>query len=98
MIEDHKGSPVELTEAWGEVKCDQCGYISFDHNHTCPACGNDLSMARAKLGITCEPPEASFEELFRMPSATYEIDLNHDPDSLEVTLDGDDDFEFTLDD
>jgi hypothetical protein len=81
------------------VKCDQCGYISFDYNHACPACGNDLAVTRAKLGITYEPPEASFEDLFRIPSSTTDgIDLNHNSDAREVILDGDDDFEFTLDD
>jgi hypothetical protein len=80
------------------LKCDQCGYVSFDHNHACPACGGDLSLTRTKLGISYEPPEASFEDLFRIPSSIDEINLNHHQDAIEVILDADDDFEFTLDD
>lgn len=90
--------PIAISEACVELKCDQCSYISFDHNHACPACGSDLSLTRSKLGISYEPPEASFEDLFRIQSLTEEIDLNHHPDDIEVMLDGDDDFEFTLDD
>jgi len=81
------------------LKCDQCGYVSFDHNLACPACGGDLSLTRSKLGISHEPPEANFEELFGIQSAPDETDLKHEDDDIEVILDAaDDDFEFTLDD
>lgn len=39
------------------MKCEKCGYTSFDHNHLCPSCGKSLEKTRDKLGIHYNPPD-----------------------------------------
>lgn len=72
------------------MKCDQCGYVSFDHNLLCPSCGSDLTLTRTRLEMNYEPPEADFSQLFRIQSSSDEIELELAPEE--------DDFEFILDD
>lgn len=33
------------------MKCPKCGYISFDHNQTCPKCKKDISAEQKKLNL-----------------------------------------------
>jgi hypothetical protein len=82
------------------LKCDKCGYISFDYNHECPVCEKDLAVVRNRLGILYDPPEADFEELFTAQSGTFATHARA-PKTPEAELDLDsvgDEFEFTLDD
>lgn len=89
------------------MKCDKCGYISFDHNFTCPVCNRDLSVTRNRLGIPFEPPEVDLEEFFTGASGMYatqkpasaaeNVAAAEDEADLEIDT-GDDEFEFTLDD
>lgn len=81
------------------MKCERCGYISFEHNMACPSCGSDLSETRSKLGITYEHPEANFDELFMVAPAWEETAPTTHDDDLDIDLgELDDGFEFTLDD
>lgn len=33
------------------MKCPKCGYISFDHNETCPKCRKDITSERDKMKL-----------------------------------------------
>ncbi len=93
------------------MRCDKCGYVSFDYSPTCPSCNRDLSLNRSKLGIFWDPPEANFDQFFTdahsglfrtnvapLPKQEAELELDHDEEAPELDLDTtDDDFEFTLD-
>jgi hypothetical protein len=82
------------------VKCDKCGYMSFDYNLTCPACNKDLGVTRSKLGVNFVPPEMDFDELFTGGSGLYKTAAAANKES-EAELDLEsvgDEFEFTLDD
>ncbi len=91
------------------MKCEKCGYISFDYNLICPQCNKDLSAVRNKLGIHQETPEATFEEFFSGTSGAYrtkdsaattesELDLDAMGEAELDLEDMADEFEFTLDD
>ena len=82
------------------MKCDKCGYVSFDHNLTCPSCNRDLSVTRNKLRVFFEPPEVNFDEFFMQESGHYQTMTGaRMEDEAELEIDtGEDDFEFTLDD
>jgi len=85
------------------LKCDKCGYVSYDYNHDCPVCGKDLAVTRGRLGIHFDPPEADFDDLFTGQSGSYttvartqqakpretepELDLDSVGDEFECTLD-----------
>lgn len=88
------------------MKCDKCGYISFDFNLACPVCNRDLSVSRNRLGIAYEPPEVDLEEFFTGASGMYKAQsqapaptnaAEEEEADLEIDT-GDDEFEFTLDD
>jgi hypothetical protein len=74
------------------LKCEKCGYTSFDHNFVCPSCNKDLTKTREKLGISYDIPE-SLDEFFAAPTVKPPP-----PPEPDVSLDFDDDFQFTLDD
>jgi hypothetical protein len=78
------------------VKCEKCGYISFDFNMVCPSCNKDLTATRRKLGIDYDPPESTFDEFFTGPSAAHRT--LPATQEAELDLDSGEDFEFTLDD
>ena len=85
------------------MKCDKCGYISFDYNHECPVCSRDLAVTRNRLGIQYDPPEGDFDEIFTGQSGSYTTvaKAHADKSDEEPELDLDsvgDEFEFTLDD
>jgi hypothetical protein len=91
------------------LKCEKCGYISFDYNLVCPACNKDLSSVRSKLGVHYAEPEYGLEEfLTGAPGGvsttgpgTARTTQVPATGSQEAELDLDsvgDDFEFTLDD
>lgn len=81
------------------MKCDKCGYVSFDHNHTCPFCSKDLSVVRNRLGIHYDPPEVEFDEFFSGGSGAYQSAARAPAQEAELELDtANDEFEFTLDD
>jgi hypothetical protein len=80
------------------VKCDKCGYISFDYNLLCPACNKDLSAIRRKLGLYYEQPEVGFDEFFTGSSSSYRTAARAPQKEAELDLDSGEDFEFTLDD
>ena len=82
------------------MKCDKCGYVSFDYNHSCPVCSKDLSVIRSRLGIHYDPPEVDFDELFTGQSGAFTT-VARPAQTQEAELDLDsvgEEFEFTLDD
>jgi hypothetical protein len=83
-----------------QLKCDKCGYISFDYNLSCPLCNKDLGAIRNRLGLYFDEPEKRFDEYFADPSGPYRLATTAIA-SEETELDLDtigEDFEFTLDD
>ncbi|MCF8061634.1 MAG: hypothetical protein K9M82_03880 [Deltaproteobacteria bacterium] len=42
------------------MKCPKCGYVSFDHNQTCPKCKKDISEERNKLNLPGFEPAVPF--------------------------------------
>jgi hypothetical protein len=80
------------------LKCEKCGYISFDYGQTCPACSKDLSAVRKKLGIFYEPPEVGFDEFFTGSTASYKAGASAPKEEAELDLESGEEFEFTLDD
>lgn len=38
------------------MKCQKCGYISFDDNRVCPKCGKDLDVEREKMNLASYRP------------------------------------------
>jgi len=86
------------------LKCDKCGYVSFDYNETCPVCNKDLSVVRGRLGIHYERPDVDFDELFTGQSGAFTTATaatRAKPKQPEAELDLEsvgDEFEFTLDD
>ncbi|MFZ7111888.1 MAG: hypothetical protein ACOWYE_09410 [Desulfatiglandales bacterium] len=42
------------------MKCPKCGYISFDHNLSCPKCNKDISIEQARLNIPAFMPNPLF--------------------------------------
>ncbi len=86
------------------MKCDKCGYVSFDYNLTCPGCKKDLTVTRNRLGIAFQPPETDFDEFFTGASGQYATSKTAAAGGgggggAELDMEGvEDDFEFTLDD
>lgn len=83
------------------MKCDKCGYVSFDSNLTCPGCKRDLAPTRSRLGINLQPPEADLEEFFTGMAGGYTSGVGPAQQEEGAELDIDavgEDFEFTLDD
>jgi hypothetical protein len=91
------------------LKCEKCGFISYDHNLACPNCNKDLSVPRTRLGVFYEPPEVDLEEFFTGSSGFQRATGAPPPPSAaagggaeeeaELDLDtSEEDFEFTLDD
>jgi hypothetical protein len=82
------------------LKCDKCGYVSFDHNQSCPQCSKDLGLLRSRMGMNYAAPEASFDEFFTGSSGAYATaPAAKGADEAELDLDSvGEDFEFTLDD
>ena len=82
------------------MKCDKCGYISFDYNFACPLCNKDLGATRNRLGLYFDEPDKSFDEYFADPSGPYRLAAPPvAPEETELDLDTiGEDFEFTLDD
>jgi uncharacterized Zn finger protein (UPF0148 family) len=82
------------------LKCDKCGYVSFDYNDTCPVCNKDLSVVRTRLGIHYERPQTDFDDLFTGQSGAYAAAAKAKPrQETELDLESvSDEFEFTLDD
>lgn len=84
------------------MRCEHCGFISFEHNSSCPSCGADLSSLHRRMNIYWEQPDTDFHKLF---DQTPENDVDFikpvqtAPEQGEAELDfDDDDFEFSLDD
>jgi hypothetical protein len=42
------------------MKCPKCGYISFDHNQTCPKCRKSLKEEAAKMSLPDYKPAPPF--------------------------------------
>ncbi|HMK33982.1 MAG TPA: hypothetical protein VK463_02870 [Desulfomonilaceae bacterium] len=80
------------------MKCDKCGYMSFDYNLVCPVCNKDLTLVRRKLGVFYEQPEVGFDEFFTGASASYKPAASAPQEEAELDLDSGEEFEFTLDD
>lgn len=38
------------------MKCQKCGYVSFDDNRVCPKCGKDLDAEREKMNLASYRP------------------------------------------
>lgn len=86
------------------MRCEHCGFISFEHNKTCPSCGADLSSLRRRMGIYWEEPDTDFHRLFDANPAVDEVDAispiqaASDQEDADLEFDVEDDFEFSLDD
>jgi hypothetical protein len=82
------------------MKCEKCGYISFDFNLVCPSCNKDLSAVRKKLGMDFDQPEADFDEFFTGSSSSYKAPAGgaSQAPEAELELDSGEEFEFSLDD
>ncbi|MBI5249416.1 MAG: hypothetical protein HY912_07970 [Desulfomonile tiedjei] len=85
------------------MKCEKCGFVSFDFNLTCPSCEKDLSAVRKKLGLNFDQPEVDFDEFFTGSSSAYKAATGATATSgqqqeAELDLEGGEEFEFTLDD
>jgi hypothetical protein len=92
------------------LKCEKCGYVSFDYNLKCPACDKDLSSVRNRIGLHQETPEHEFDQFFSGASGAYrgleaqdkgeaELDLTGVGGEAELDLDAvGDEVEFSLDD
>jgi hypothetical protein len=46
------------------LKCEKCGFVSFDHNLSCPSCNRDLTVTRGKMGLFYAPPGEDLEAFF----------------------------------
>lgn len=84
------------------MKCDKCGFVSFEHNQSCPSCGKDLTVARQRLGIFLQPPRVTLDVFFSQDSGAFRsaaFPVNEAPkDEANLDMDTDkDDLEFTLD-
>lgn len=42
------------------MRCQKCGYVSFDHLLACKKCGNDATAAREMLGLVAGKPTMPF--------------------------------------
>lgn len=42
------------------MKCPKCGYVSFDHNQTCPKCKKDISLEIERLNLNSYRPDPPF--------------------------------------
>lgn len=42
------------------MKCDKCGFVSFDHLAQCRRCGADLEGVRERLGFSPVKAEVPF--------------------------------------
>lgn len=81
------------------LKCDKCGYISFDYSMTCPACNKSLAETRRRLGSYLDAPEIDFDTFFAEPSGTYKTTPSPLAEEAELDLDATaEEFEFSLDD
>lgn len=81
------------------LKCDKCGYISFDYSMTCPSCNKSLAETRRRLGSYLDAPESNFDNFFAEPSGTYRTLPSPMAEEAEVDLDTtEEEFEFSLDD
>jgi hypothetical protein len=39
------------------MRCPKCGYVSFDHNSTCPKCNKDISLEQTKMNLPAYMPD-----------------------------------------
>ncbi len=42
------------------MRCPKCGYVSFDHNESCPKCNKTLSQERERLNLVTFYPDPPF--------------------------------------
>ncbi|MHC1745176.1 MAG: hypothetical protein AB9873_19395 [Syntrophobacteraceae bacterium] len=92
------------------MRCQKCGYVSFDHLLACKKCGNDATAARDALGLMAGKPATPFflgalisggdtapaAAVTAPPPAPKET-AHEDMDSLFAEIDfGADDLEFDL--
>ncbi|MBW2022775.1 MAG: hypothetical protein JRI39_05550 [Deltaproteobacteria bacterium] len=42
------------------MRCPKCGYVSFDHNESCPKCNRDLSSERERLNLITFSPDPPY--------------------------------------
>lgn len=90
------------------MKCQKCGYISFDHLVACKKCGTDASMARDALGLVAGRPTMPFflgalisgsesTPVTAAPAPAPMETAHEDVDSLFAEIDfGSDDLDFEL--
>lgn len=92
------------------MRCQKCGYVSFDHLLACKKCGNDASTAREALGLVAGKPTMPFflgallsggdptpVAAKTAPAATPKAAPAEDMDSLFAEIDfGADELEFDL--
>jgi hypothetical protein len=86
------------------LKCENCGYISFDYNLKCPNCQSDLDEIRKRLNLTLLTPEISFTDLFSDKTSQNVFSTSRQSDESGVDVDSspidpdDEDFVFDLED
>ena len=76
------------------MKCNHCGYISYDHNLACPKCKKDLASLRERLGITLILPITTLAEFIGVTDNPIE----NFPTIENTVLFDEETFEFDLDD
>jgi hypothetical protein len=86
------------------LKCDHCGYISFDYNLKCPNCQSDLDEIRKRLNLTLLTPEINFTDLFSEKTSQSVFSISQQADDSGISVDpkpsepDDEDFDFDLED
>ena len=92
------------------MRCQKCGYVSFDHLLACKKCGNDATATREALGLVAGKPTMPFflgaligggdsapAAAVTAPPAPQREAAHEDMDSLFAEIDfGADDLEFEL--
>jgi hypothetical protein len=66
------------------MKCQKCGYISFDGNQFCPKCNKDISDEITRLNLPLykiNPPSL----LNRLTGGSKESDLSYEMETPGVT-------------
>lgn len=58
------------------MRCQKCGYNSFEHNQVCPKCQKSLSVLRTALQITV--PEPNHFNFFQAANQNFGSDLEED--------------------
>jgi hypothetical protein len=79
------------------MKCEKCGYISFDWNDMCPSCDTDLVVVRERLGFYQVDPPTDLSVL--LTSGPHVVTVQDDDYDLDLSgISPEEDIDWTLDD